>query len=187
VTPLSPGFSRRFKAILRRRVRPDYLHPLEGRLSQLPLDTVRPKSFVRGGIRSILRYTRNETMNKPGCPFCSKSPSESLCSSNTAFAFLDPYPITEGHTLVVPHRHVQSLYQLSAVDQAEVHALVAEVRSILVLRYGVTDFNIGINDGLAAGQTVPHAHIHVIPRRHGDVPDPKGGVRWVIPDKAKYW
>ena len=126
-------------------------------------------------------------MNKPGCPFCDRSPSDTLCSSDTGFAFLDPYPVTVGHTLVVPHRHVASLYELSAADQAELHAMVAEVRTLLMRRYGTTDFNIGINDGTAAGQTVLHAHIHVIPRRRGDVADPKGGVRLVIPEKAKYW
>jgi diadenosine tetraphosphate (Ap4A) HIT family hydrolase len=126
-------------------------------------------------------------MNKTGCPFCQQSPSDALCSSDAGFAFFDPYPITEGHTLVVPHRHVGSIYDLPPADQAELHSMVAEARTYLMHRYGVTNFTIGINDGLAAGQTVPHAHIHVIPRRRGDVSDPKGGVRWVIPDKAKYW
>jgi diadenosine tetraphosphate (Ap4A) HIT family hydrolase len=61
------------------------------------------------------------------------------------------------------------------------------VRDLLVERCGVDSFNIGVNDGLAAGQTIEHAHIHVIPRRLGDVPDPRGGVRWIIAEKAKYW
>lgn len=124
---------------------------------------------------------------RSGCPFCDRSPSDALCASDTGFAFLDAFPISEGHTLVVPHRHVVCLYELSAPDQAALFALVAETRNLLKGRYGTTDFNIGINDGIAAGQTVPHAHIHVIPRRRGDVIDPRGGVRWIIPAKAKYW
>jgi diadenosine tetraphosphate (Ap4A) HIT family hydrolase len=64
---------------------------------------------------------------------------------------------------------------------------VAVVRQLLIEQYNPDGFNVGVNEGLAAGQTVPHAHIHVIPRRHGDVADPRGGVRWVIPAKAQYW
>lgn len=104
-----------------------------------------------------------------------------------AIAFPDAYPIAEGHTLVVPLRHVGSVYELSAEEQAASWRLVAEVRRSLIARYGVECFNIGINDGIAAGQTVPHAHVHVIPRWAGDVPDPRGGVRWVIASKAAYW
>jgi diadenosine tetraphosphate (Ap4A) HIT family hydrolase len=65
--------------------------------------------------------------------------------------------------------------------------MVSQVREDLMARFGVDALNIGVNDGLAAGQTVPHAHIHVIPRRSGDVEDPRGGVRWIIADKAAYW
>jgi diadenosine tetraphosphate (Ap4A) HIT family hydrolase len=73
------------------------------------------------------------------------------------------------------------------MGQAAVWRIVAEVRRLLVERYHPDGFNIGLNDGKAAGQTVMHAHVHVIPRRHGDVTEPRGGVRWVVPDKAAYW
>jgi diadenosine tetraphosphate (Ap4A) HIT family hydrolase len=73
------------------------------------------------------------------------------------------------------------------VERAAVWALVAEVRGLLAEEFGPDGFTIGLNDGPAAGQTVPHAHVHVIPRRSGDVPDPRGGVRWVVPHKAAYW
>ena len=97
------------------------------------------------------------------------------------------FPVTEGHSLVVPKKHVASIYELSADEQAALWALVAEARQWLQDQSHPDGFNIGVNDGAAAGQTVAHAHIHVIPRRTGDVPDPRGGIRWVIPDKARYW
>jgi len=72
-------------------------------------------------------------------------------------------------------------------EQAAVWRLVAQVRASLLADLRPDGFIVGVNDGPAAGQTVMHAHVHVIPRRHGDVPDPRGGVRWVVPDKAAYW
>ena len=104
-----------------------------------------------------------------------------------ALALRDAFPISEGHTLVVPRRHVASLFDLTPEEQTELWQLVAHVRAELVDKFHPDAFNIGINDGEAAGQTVPHAHIHVIPRYHGDLADPRGGVRWVIPEKAAYW
>jgi diadenosine tetraphosphate (Ap4A) HIT family hydrolase len=90
--------------------------------------------------------------------------------------------------LVVPRKHVSSIYELGPQEQQSIWALVAEVRVLLLTGMNPPDgFNIGFNDGVAAGQTVSHAHVHVIPRRHGDVPDPRGGIRWVIADKAQYW
>jgi diadenosine tetraphosphate (Ap4A) HIT family hydrolase len=80
-----------------------------------------------------------------------------------------------------------SIYQLSADEQSALWAMVGEVRALLLERYAPDGFNIAVNDGIAAGQTIEHAHIHVIPRRKGDVADPKGGVRNIIPEKARYW
>jgi diadenosine tetraphosphate (Ap4A) HIT family hydrolase len=102
-------------------------------------------------------------------------------------AFLDGFPVTQGHTLVVPKRHVASLFEMPEREQEGVWALVAQVRSLLLVELRPDGFTVGLNDGVAAGQTVMHAHVHIIPRRHGDVADPRGGVRWVIPDKAAYW
>ena len=99
----------------------------------------------------------------------------------------DAYPLAPGHLLVVPTRHVESLFSLSPEDQTALWALVAEARELLIEELRPDGFNIGVNDGAAAGQTVAHAHVHVIPRREGDVPDPRGGIRWVIPDRAPYW
>lgn len=99
----------------------------------------------------------------------------------------DAYPVTEGHTLVVTRRQRTQPYELSETQQQGVWELVSEVRQRLLTELKPDGFNIGVNDGLAAGQTIMHAHVHVIPRWNGDVPDPRGGIRWVIADKAAYW
>ena len=120
------------------------------------------------------------------CPFCSIPADRVLLESAVAVACWDAYPVSEGHTLVVPRRHVASVFGLSPTEQQELWGLLARVREALNERLRPDGFTIGINDGAAAGQTVGHAHIHVIPRRKGDVPDPRGGIRWVIPAKAAY-
>lgn len=99
----------------------------------------------------------------------------------------DAFLVSEGHTLVVPRAHVASLFDLRPDVLARIWAAVSDVRTELAARYSPDDFNIGLNDGRAAGQTVAHAHVHVIPRYQGDVPDPRGGVRWVVPTHAAYW
>lgn len=121
------------------------------------------------------------------CPFCDLPPDRILRSAHHARAIRDGYPVAPGHTLVVPARHVTSLYDLPADEQAAVWDLVGDVRSALTSSHDPDGFNIGVNDGEAAGQTVQHAHVHVIPRYGGDVEDPRGGIRWVVPEKAKYW
>jgi diadenosine tetraphosphate (Ap4A) HIT family hydrolase len=121
------------------------------------------------------------------CPFCHLAPGRVSRASTHARALSDAYPVTDGHTLVVPIRHVASLFDLPAEELADVWRLVGEVRAALAASHGSDGFTIGVNDGEAAGQTVGHAHVHVIPRRRGDVPDPRGGIRWVIPDRAPYW
>ena len=122
------------------------------------------------------------------CPFCDRiAKADHSAESIHAVAIEDEYPLSRGHTLVVPRRHVASVYDLSSEEQADVWALAERVRSDLVGSVAPDGFTIGVNDGTAAGQTIPHAHVHVIPRFAGDVPDPRGGVRWVIPSKAPYW
>ena len=88
---------------------------------------------------------------------------------------------------MIPLKHVASLFELSATEQADLWQLVASVREQLQGEFNPDGFNVGLNDGTAAGQTVMHAHIHVVPRYVGDVADPRGGVRWIIPEKADYW
>lgn len=121
------------------------------------------------------------------CPFCSISKERILTEDQFFTALSDGFPIVEGHTLVVPKKHVQSVFDLSSEEQDHLWRFIAAVRERLKQEFNVAAFNFGINDGAVAGQTVPHAHVHIIPRRDGDVDDPRGGIRWIIPAKAKYW
>lgn len=121
------------------------------------------------------------------CPLCRRVAEEALESNALAAAILDGFPVAPGHTLVVPRRHEADVFALSAEEQRALLELVGRVRERLARELAPDGFNIGINAGAAAGQTVGHAHIHVIPRKKGDVEDPRGGLRWVVPGKAKYW
>lgn len=122
------------------------------------------------------------------CPFCSRAGAGQLLLANDlAAAFPDGFPLSAGHTLVVPRRHLASYFNLSLGEQQAMWQLVAQAQARLEREHRPAGFNVGINVGEAAGQTVGHAHIHVIPRYQGDVEDPRGGIRWVLPDKAAYW
>ncbi len=122
-----------------------------------------------------------------GCPFCAYAGAGLLRQTPHAFAMLDAYPVSEGHCLIVPRRHVASWFDATADERAEMLDLLAQTRTYLQDLHAPDGYNIGINDGVAAGQTVPHLHLHLIPRYAGDRPDPRGGVRWVIPERADYW
>jgi diadenosine tetraphosphate (Ap4A) HIT family hydrolase len=126
-------------------------------------------------------------MDQHRCPFCHLEASRIHLENEFATAFPDAFPISEGHTLVVPKRHVASLFDLPEEEQAALWRLVALARGKLMNELNPDGFNVGVNDGPAAGQTVMHAHVHIIPRRQGDAADPRGGVRWIIPGKAQYW
>ena len=124
----------------------------------------------------------------PACPFCDRiADGSSPASGSSAVAIPDAFPVSPGHMLVVPRRHVADLFDLSPDEQADVWRLVAEVKASLQRERKPDGFNVGVNVGATAGQTVDHAHVHVIPRFRGDVDDPRGGVRWVIPGRAAYW
>ena len=103
-----------------------------------------------------------------------------------AFSLLDGYPVTEGHMLVVPKRKVPEIFDLTDKEYQSCFDLVRVVKDYLMNKYGTKSFNIGINCGTDAGQTIFHAHIHIIPRYKNDVTNPRGGVRNVIPNKANY-
>ncbi|MDQ7095414.1 HIT family protein [Desulfosporosinus sp. PR] len=111
------------------------------------------------------------------CIFCSLPKSDVLVENEIAVAFFDKFPVNEGHVLLVPKRHVSSLFDLTEEEVMGVWNLVQEVKEMLDRRFQPVAYNIGANVGAAAGQTVFHAHVHVIPRYQGDVPDPRGGVR----------
>ena len=123
----------------------------------------------------------------PTCPFCRLEISRILISNQYGMAFRDGFPISPGHTLIIPRQHVASLFDLTTEERQSLWELVAAVRTNLMEEFHPDGFNVGLNDGQAAGQTVMHAHIHVIPRYKGDATDPRGGVRWIIPTKAAYW
>ena len=117
------------------------------------------------------------------CPFC--NPDREIIAANaSALAIFDGFPVSEGHALIVPKRHVGEIFDLEADEYRQCFELVREVRLELRRRFKTDDFNIGVNCGTAAGQTVDHAHIHIIPRYEGDVENPRGGVRHVIPGKG---
>lgn len=122
------------------------------------------------------------------CVFCRRIAAQDVSHANDhAVAFPDAFPVAEGHTLVVPRRHEADLFELPNAERAATWALVDEIHAELDHRLTPDGFNVGVNSSPAAGQTVAHAHVHVIPRWVGDVDDPRGGVRWVIPHKADYW
>jgi diadenosine tetraphosphate (Ap4A) HIT family hydrolase len=99
----------------------------------------------------------------------------------------DAFPISPGHTLVIPKRHVGSFFDLATDERLDLLALLDSAKAVIDREFKPQAYNIGINDGAAAGQTVPHLHIHLIPRHAGDCQDPRGGVRWIFPGKADYW
>jgi diadenosine tetraphosphate (Ap4A) HIT family hydrolase len=121
------------------------------------------------------------------CPFCVLDHSRVLLEGNHGFVVRDAYPVSPGHSLVIPRRHVRSFFELTRTERIGVLELLDEAKKALDDELGPKGYNIGINDGPAAGQTIGHLHIHLIPRFDGDQADPRGGVRWIFPEKAAYW
>jgi diadenosine tetraphosphate (Ap4A) HIT family hydrolase/5-methylcytosine-specific restriction endonuclease McrA len=122
-----------------------------------------------------------------GSPFLSLPASRHVASNALAFAIEDGFPVSPGHTLVIPRREVRTWFDATPAEQAAIFALVDEVKRLLDARLPKPDgYNVGFNAGEAAGQTVMHLHVHVIPRYRGDMDDPRGGVRHVIPSKGNY-
>lgn len=111
------------------------------------------------------------------CIFCSYDKSEIVAENKLAFAVLDKFPVNEGHTLVIPKRHFQSSFEASEEEIKAIYSILHEVRELLDIQYEPSGYNIGINDGPDAGQTIMHFHVHLIPRYRGDVENPKGGIR----------
>ncbi len=144
-----------------------------------PLEPHKPKSVDSG------KTLHNDLMAP--CPFCGIQEGDFLCANSTGIAFYDRFPINEGHALVIPRAHVASVFDLDPAVQNELWEMVVAVRKILADRFSPAGFNVGVNDGVAAGQTIDHAHIHIIPRYENDVADPRGGIRWVLPERARYW
>lgn len=121
------------------------------------------------------------------CPFCNLAESRIVQSSGLGWVVRDAFPISPGHTLIIPKRHVGSFFSLTGEERLALLNLLDSAKEQLDRDVQPAAFNIGINDGVAAGQTVQHLHIHLIPRYAGDRADPRGGIRWIIPEKADYW
>ena len=120
------------------------------------------------------------------CLFCNRPEADLRWSSDLVVAFADGFPVSPGHTLVVTRRHVETYFDAGAMERAALWRAVDEVKVLLDDKYAPDGYNVGFNAGASAGQTVMHLHIHVIPRYAGDMPDPRGGVRGVIPEKQRY-
>ena len=129
----------------------------------------------------------NDSRHDSGCPFCGIDSNQIIAANVHVVALFDGYPVTPGHALIISRRHIASLFDATRPEQEALLELLSEVRALLQHKYNPDGFNIGINDGRAAGQTVMHLHMHLIPRYAGDTADPRGGVRWIMPEKAPYW
>jgi diadenosine tetraphosphate (Ap4A) HIT family hydrolase len=127
-------------------------------------------------------------MNPSDCPFCNQDiKSRIVAEHGSVFAVYDRFPVTEGHLLILPKRHTADWFSLTEEERHDAEKLILCLREkLLADDPTISGFNIGVNCGASAGQTIFHAHIHLIPRRDGDTDDPRGGVRGVIPHKQKY-
>ena len=123
-------------------------------------------------------------MTIENCPFCVRP--EEILSNKLAYARYDKYPVCEGHLLIIPYRHVSSYFDLTPEEKTAIFDLFEQAKNLLDREWKPDGYNIGVNVGEAAGQTVWHVHVHLIPRYKGDMDDPRGGVRGVIPEKQKY-
>jgi diadenosine tetraphosphate (Ap4A) HIT family hydrolase len=125
-------------------------------------------------------------MTKEHCLFCYFK-GKATFENEFIIVFFDAYPVSPGHSLIITKRHVQSFFQISDIELINLRLGINEAKCQLDNQFRPNGYNIGINDGEAAGQTIKHLHIHLIPRYEGDSPDPRGGIRWIFPEKAKYW
>lgn len=120
------------------------------------------------------------------CIFCHLAPEQIIAENALCIAIRDGFPVSKGHTLIIPRRHVANYFDLTPEEIAAMQALMQKIKSQIDKDFHPDGYNIGINVNAAAGQTIFHVHMHLIPRYTSDVDNPKGGVRGVIPDKQKY-
>jgi len=120
------------------------------------------------------------------CPFCNVPSGRTVDEDDLTFTIIDGYPVSPGHSLVIPKRHVASAFDLSSEEWSAIQQALARGKARLDAEHQPDGYNIGINVGEVAGQTVMHVHVHLIPRYGGDVEDPRGGIRHVIPGKGYY-
>ena len=128
-------------------------------------------------------------MNTKPCLFCDKDNTEVntiIAQNEFAYARWDNFPASPGHAEVVPIRHVESFFDLTGAELNAIYDLAKVAKQIIDDKYQPDAFNVGVNDGEAAGRTVHHVHVHLLPRYAGDVPNPRGGIRHIIPGKGSY-
>ena len=118
------------------------------------------------------------------CVFCNHD--NKLMENDLAYVVEDRHPVGEGHLLIIPKGHVSSLFEADGGERKALMEMLERAREYVISEYSPQGFNIGINEGRAAGQTVEHLHIHLIPRYEGDIDDPRGGIRGAIPEKRIY-
>jgi len=121
------------------------------------------------------------------CIFCKLREERVIGECDFTKTFIDTYPASPGHTLIVPKRHFATFFEASEDELLAICKAIQNAKTILDEEFSPDGYNIGVNNGQAAGQSVMHMHVHLIPRYTGDVEDPKGGIRWVLKDKANYW
>ena len=126
-------------------------------------------------------------MDGLSCPFCALDVARVIFSNEYGNVIRDGFPVSDGHTLIVPKRHIGSFFELEPAERDALLALLDEAKRELDESKRPDGYNIGVNDGAPAGQTILHLHIHLIPRYIGDRADPRGGIRWIMPEKADYW
>jgi diadenosine tetraphosphate (Ap4A) HIT family hydrolase len=120
------------------------------------------------------------------CPFCNPIAEDIVTRNELCYAMWDRFPVNKGHLLVIPFRHTSDFFTLIPEERIALVSLVASCREIIEEKFSPAGYNIGFNVGEAAGQTVMHCHSHVIPRYVGDVLEPRGGVRGVVPERKVY-
>ena len=152
---------------------------------KLPFESIEKNSSYE--LYKYNHFNRLPRQEDQCCPFCRLARRvEIICETDTCVAFYDGYPVSPGHALIIPKRHVASYFNLTNHEREAMNVMAQYVKQKIDCRFHPDGYNIGINVGKAAGQSVFHVHMHLIPRYKGDVENPKGGVRGVIPSKQKY-
>lgn len=140
----------------------------------------------RPGVPFFMHQSDIHKMSTQDCRFCNPRPGRELIKGTHCFAGWDRHPVNPGHMLVIPYRHFESYFEATSEERLELWELVDQAKTVIDEKHSPDGYNIGINIGEHAGQSIMHLHIHIIPRYKGDVENPKGGVRGVIPARQKY-
>ena len=127
------------------------------------------------------------SLHPEDCPFCQFAAERVVAQSALTLTIRDAFPVSPGHTLIVPKRHFADLFDATSDEIAEIWQALRNATNDLVTQHHPSGFNLGVNIGEAAGQTVMHLHVHLIPRYAGDQPDRRGGIRRIFPERADYW